>query len=110
MALAGPGDVCPAGRNAGRDVPAAGHPFRGFVQGRAPEPVIWEGWLGEFKDILRRLYWSSAVVHLETEFEPDRRFEWLSTQAALDRMRRDDPEPVQEWTRTVRESPPSPSS
>src|SRR5262245_32683588 len=44
---------------------------------------IWDVWLGKFEGLLGQLYWWSAAVHLETEFERDRVFEWLPTEAAM---------------------------
>jgi hypothetical protein len=63
---------------------------------------IWDDWLDKFESLLRRLYWWSAVVHLSTDFEPDRVFEWLPTDAALTGMCADPPQPVGEWVRSVR--------
>jgi hypothetical protein len=63
---------------------------------------IWNVWLVKFEAVLRRLYWWSATVLLETEFEPPRLFEWLPTQRAMDRLLADPPEPITGWVRTVR--------
>jgi hypothetical protein len=63
---------------------------------------IWDVWLGKFERVLRLLYWQSAAVHLDTEFERPRLFVWLPTEAARDRLYADPPEPVKEWVRTVR--------
>lgn len=63
---------------------------------------IWDDWLDKFESLLRRLYWWSAVVHISTDFEPDRVFEWLPTDAAMAGMRADPPQPVGEWVRSVR--------
>jgi len=62
---------------------------------------IWDVWLGKFERVLGRLYWYSAVAHLDTDFEPPRVFEWLPTEAALRRLRDDPPQPVGEWVRSV---------
>ena len=59
-------------------------------------------WLDKFENVLRRLYWLSANVHLETEFEPPRMFEWLPTEAAMGGLYDDPPKPVTEWIRSVR--------
>jgi hypothetical protein len=63
---------------------------------------LWDEWLGKFESLLRRLYWWSAVVHISTDFELDRAFEWLPTDAAMAGMRADPPQPVGEWVRSVR--------
>ena len=65
---------------------------------------IWDVWLGKFEAVLRQLYWLRAVAHLETDFEPDRTFEWLPTDSAVGRLYDDPPQPVTEWTRSVRTS------
>jgi hypothetical protein len=61
----------------------------------------WDTWLGKFEDLLRRLYWWSATVHLCTEFEPDRVFRWLPSEVAVEQMVGDPPRCVQEWERSV---------
>jgi hypothetical protein len=68
---------------------------------------IWDLWLGKFEEVLRRLYWWSAVVHLDTDFEPPRVFEWVPTEAAMGRLYDDPPQPISEWSRSVkvRETP-----
>lgn len=63
---------------------------------------IWDVWLGKFESLLRKLYWRSAAVHLSTDFEPDRVFEWQPTEAAKARLYAQPPQPVTEWVRTVR--------
>jgi hypothetical protein len=62
---------------------------------------IWGVWLGKFEAVLRRLYWWSALAHLDTNFEPQRVFEWLPTEAAVGRLRCDPPQPAGEWARSV---------
>ncbi len=57
-------------------------------------------WVEKFEGLLRRLYWLTAVVHLETEAGPSPAWRWEPTDAALARLGRDDPPPVDEWTRT----------
>ena len=65
---------------------------------------IWDEWLGKFESLLRQLYWWSTVVHLSTEFEPDRVFEWRPTEAAMVGLYAEPPQPIGEWVRSVRTS------
>ncbi|MGI6408719.1 MAG: hypothetical protein ACOX0Y_08525 [Thiopseudomonas sp.] len=38
----------------------------------------WSTWVGQFEAVLKCLYWSTAVVHLEAEYHGSHRFSWQS--------------------------------
>ncbi len=64
--------------------------------------TCWDVWLGKFELLLRRLYWWSAAVYLRTDFESERLFRWQASEEAIARMFADVPEPICQWTRTMR--------
>ena len=61
----------------------------------------WEMWFEKFENVLRQLYWQSAKVHLETDFEPNRMFAYLPTDESLRGLYLDQPRPITEWKRSV---------
>jgi hypothetical protein len=71
------------------------------IKNEPQDRSIWDAWLEKFEQVLRSLYWSSAIAHLETEFESPRVFAWEPTEAALGRLYDDPPQPIAEWVRTI---------
>jgi hypothetical protein len=63
---------------------------------------IWDVWLGKFETVLRQLYWTSAVAHITTDFEPPRVIKWTPTEAAMGRLYDEPPQAVSEWVRSER--------
>jgi len=57
----------------------------------------WEHWLSQFQQLLQRMRWENATVHLETLFSGNHTFNWeneegLTTESSLGKVRC-------EWTR-----------
>lgn len=66
----------------------------------------WNTWLEKFEDVLRRLFWTSARLHIERDFEPRRReYGWSPTDKALAAMYDELPEPVATWERSMQAMP-----
>ena len=61
----------------------------------------FDPWFQKFERLLRQLFWYSAVAHLETELDPPRRYVWLPTERAVERMVANPSSPIDEWTLTV---------
>ena len=62
----------------------------------------WDIWFEKFEEVLKRLYWLSAKVHIETDFEPDRMFIYLPTDESLTDLYADKPSPISKWRRSVK--------
>ena len=75
--------------------------FGASLKDEPGDRAVWEQWLQKFEALLRNLYWFSAVVHLETEFEPDRVYRWTPSAAAMQRLYVDSPQCVWEWNRSM---------
>ncbi len=41
----------------------------------------WEHWISSFEAMLKKMYWGSAIVHLETELSGNHTFTWESSRA-----------------------------
>ena len=57
----------------------------------------WDAWLYKFEELLRRLYWESASVHLTTELIGHHSYFWHATTEAEAGFTASPPQPVQEW-------------
>jgi hypothetical protein len=42
----------------------------------------WAVWINRFADLLKKLFWDSVTVHLDTEFSGSHTFNWQSTSAS----------------------------
>ena len=55
-------------------------------------------WIEKFENVLRLLFWSSARLHIERDFEPRRRqYTCTPSEEARTAMNADPPEPVGSW-------------
>ncbi len=78
-------------------------PFGGSFDDDTMSREWWDIWLGKFESLLRKLYWKSVVLHMESmfAFKGHRKFEWLPTKRAEALVWADEPQSIGEWTRTV---------
>lgn len=66
------------------------------------DSTCWDRWLDKFEDLLRRMYWFQASVHLLTDLNPHRFYQWSATEAATAAMvGMESPRPVGEWSRSL---------
>lgn len=57
----------------------------------------WTQWLEKFESILIKLYWTSAIIHLETELMGKYTYEWTIKINQVENWFLEVPKPVQEW-------------
>jgi hypothetical protein len=64
----------------------------------------WEDiWIKKFEGILQKLFWKSARLVIESDFNPHRReFTWKPTKEALQKMYEEPHTPIAEWDRVMR--------
>jgi hypothetical protein len=64
----------------------------------------WEDiWLKKFEAVLQKLFWKSARLVIESDFNPRRReFTWKPTDEALRKMVEEPHTPIAEWDRVMR--------
>jgi hypothetical protein len=72
-----------------------------FIDG---EQWHWQDiWLKKFEAVLQKLFWKSARLVIESDFNPHRReFTWKPTDAALRKMYAEPHTPIAEWDRVMR--------
>jgi len=59
----------------------------------------WHGWIEKFENLLKQLYWFSAVVHLESEMlDGEYQFQWMAKEEAVDKcLFGKELRPIDEW-------------
>jgi hypothetical protein len=57
----------------------------------------WDEWLDKFEAILKKLYWSTATIYLETELVGNHRYEWMFDLNQHDNWISDNPQPTMLW-------------
>jgi len=57
----------------------------------------WHLWLEKFEDLLRRLYWSEARVHLQVELNGEFDYRWQAAWSGTPPWLRSPPETTTEW-------------
>lgn len=57
----------------------------------------WSEWLEKFESILKKLFWISATIHLETELFGDHKYEWLADCERMDGWFKDEPVVAALW-------------
>jgi hypothetical protein len=57
----------------------------------------WDEWLEKFEIILRQLYWTSAKIHLETEFMGTYTYEWTFDLNQKNNWTSENPTPTTMW-------------
>jgi hypothetical protein len=58
----------------------------------------WHLWLAKFEGLLRRLYWSEARLHLQTELHGAYDYRWWAAYSGTPPWLRSPPAPTAEWT------------
>lgn len=57
----------------------------------------WSEWLEKFEAILKKLYWTSTTIHLNTELVGTHTYEWLFNFDQMDNWFLDNPQPINSW-------------
>ena len=67
-----------------------------------PESTWFDVWLLKFEAVLKKLYWDSARLHIESDFYPRREILWVPTSSAVETMFEPPHLPISEWTRSIK--------
>ena len=60
------------------------------------------GWIEKFEKLLSQMYWYYAAVHVNTDFEPERKFSYTITRESIELMCKSaEPQPVTDWELSV---------
>ena len=60
------------------------------------------GWIQKFERLLSQMYWFYAAIHVNTDFEPERKFSYIVTVESIKLMcKSDSPQPVTDWELSV---------
>jgi hypothetical protein len=76
--------------------------FGASLKDDPPDPTCCDLLVLKFEDLLRKLFWYHASVIVQTEFGPERLFEWLIDSDQTERMAGSSPQPPIKWRRSVR--------
>ncbi|MFT3796503.1 hypothetical protein [Flavobacterium sp.] len=57
----------------------------------------WSEWLDKFEDVLKKLYWTSATIHLETELMEKYTYEWTIEIHQTENWFLEIPKPISKW-------------
>jgi len=71
--------------------------FGASIKDDAYELTFKDLWLSKFEAVLRKLYWSSACVFIESDFG-DKNIDWVPTEDAFSKMY-DEQMPASNWSR-----------
>lgn len=57
----------------------------------------WRKWLEKFENLLRRLYWFNAMVHLRAEIAGEHDYEWTVDASQIVQFLKEPPQPPTKW-------------
>jgi hypothetical protein len=68
-----------------------------FAASMKEAELQWKKWLEKFEDVLRRLYWFNAKVHLRADVIGDYDYEWTVEANQIVHYLKDSPQPPTQW-------------